>query len=579
MKSRVMACVLFFALMLWAVHGIAAEAELTIDAAADNEIGVITVTGNAPAAWGRRKIVIMVCKPAQNKDIDFDSMDEAAFLQNVYTVREVMCEKDGSFSEQIALAEGAVSGYYRIRAGASGVANNAENDKEVLFVDATTAEKVLAQVNAAQSAETLKTVLEGTAMPENLPNREILSLNLEDEIYSAHSLAFCEYLYAKRGKGYQKISDLQNMFPVCRALTDITFCGESEIKAKIEIYASLLDIDTECSEYRQNSDAIAKLVQGNAKDLIRYGTETAKFFRAMTAVAAINTADRTKVMQIAEKYAESLGITLGAEYKALDSYEVGKALVGKNFSTVQAVRDALSARIEELTAEKKKNDSKGSSGGGSSGGGKGSGLGIDTPTPIAPIGQADSNPQQPAFSDVPQEHWAYESIAALTEKGVLGGMGDGQFLPDETVTREQLAKMLSVAFAITESGEVPFNDVQQSAWYAPYVEKVYAGGFVKGISGTEFGVGRPVNRQDFIVILYRILQNKNVVMKSAEPAFQDASEIADYAKDAVGAMAAIGAVKGTNEGNMEPKRTASRAEAAKLIYEAMQLAEKGMGVE
>ena len=57
MKSRVMACVLFFALMLWAVHGIAAEAELTIDAAADNEIGVITVTGNAPAAWGRRKIV------------------------------------------------------------------------------------------------------------------------------------------------------------------------------------------------------------------------------------------------------------------------------------------------------------------------------------------------------------------------------------------------------------------------------------------------------------------------------------------------------------------------------------------
>ncbi len=578
MKRRVAAYVMLLMLLLSAMPCIAAESELNIKAAADNELGAITVTGSAPASWGRRKISVMVCKPAQDAEIDFVSMDEASFLEHVYTICETECNADGNFSMKIVLADGADSGYYWVRAGASGVANSEANDKRVLFVERKTAEKVLVQVNEAKSADELQKVLEGTASPENLPNCEILSLDLEDEIYAANALTFCEYLFAKRGNGYRKVSDLQNMFTVCRALTDLTICTEDEVKVKLASYASLLGADITCKEYLQNSDAIAKLIKTNIKTLIQYSDDTGKFFRAMTAVTAINVADRSNVMNVVKKYAESLDITLGTEYESLDSYEVGKALVGKNFFNVHSVRDALSARIEELLAEKKKND-KTSSGGGSSGGSKGSGLGIDTPAPITPIEQKDAEALESLFSDVAREHWAYESIAVLTEKGVLSGMGDGTFSPDETITREQLAKIISAAFSVTQKGEMPFEDVRQSAWYAPFVESVYAAGIVKGVSEAEFGVGKSVTRQDFMLMLYRILQSRDVIMNPQEPTFYDTADIADYAREAIGALAEIGAVKGTNERKVEPRRAVSRAEAAKLIYDAVLLTEQRMGVE
>lgn len=50
------------------------------------------------------------------------------------------------------------------------------------------------------------------------------------------------------------------------------------------------------------------------------------------------------------------------------------------------------------------------------------------------------------YSDVPKDHWAYDSIELLSKEGVFGGYKDGKFRPDEPVTRGQIAKVLALFY-------------------------------------------------------------------------------------------------------------------------------------
>ena len=48
--------------------------------------------------------------------------------------------------------------------------------------------------------------------------------------------------------------------------------------------------------------------------------------------------------------------------------------------------------------------------------------------------------------------------------------------------------------------------------------------------------------------------------------FADYDNISDYAKEAVGALAAKGIINGVSDTMFAPKATATRAQAAKLVY-------------
>ncbi|MEX2372392.1 MAG: S-layer homology domain-containing protein, partial [Dehalococcoidia bacterium] len=52
-------------------------------------------------------------------------------------------------------------------------------------------------------------------------------------------------------------------------------------------------------------------------------------------------------------------------------------------------------------------------------------------------------------SDVPADHWAYEEILALHQRGVITGHGDGTFGPDAVVLRSEFAKMMVLALDLS----------------------------------------------------------------------------------------------------------------------------------
>lgn len=111
------------------------------------------------------------------------------------------------------------------------------------------------------------------------------------------------------------------------------------------------------------------------------------------------------------------------------------------------------------------------------------------------------NVTNPYFTDVPTNDWAYPYIAAVAKANIVSGYTDGSFRPKNTIKRQEVAKMISVAFELTGSSTLPFTDVPD--WAKEYVQALYDNGVTKGVSTTSFGSGNFVKRQDLAVFVVR----------------------------------------------------------------------------
>lgn len=169
--------------------------------------------------------------------------------------------------------------------------------------------------------------------------------------------------------------------------------------------------------------------------------------------------------------------------------------------------------------------------------------------------------QAGAFSDVAGNHWAASGIERWSANGVITGYGDDTFRPEQNITRGELAALLSRVFSWTETAENTFTDVQQDAWYAPYVLRAAGAGVLQGGNGAV----RPsaeITRQEAVVMYYRAF---GLAPEAGEQTFPDQEQIADWARTEVETMLARGWVHGTGAGQFAPEAPFTRAQAAVLL--------------
>ena len=190
------------------------------------------------------------------------------------------------------------------------------------------------------------------------------------------------------------------------------------------------------------------------------------------------------------------------------------------------------------------------------------------PLPIA----AEEHPlsEKGVFNDVKKESNAYEAISYLYDKGIINGKGNNLFCPEDSLKREEFAKMVVNAFKLSGASKKSFADAVKAEWYESYVSKVEAAGLMQGISETEFGIGHNISRQDLAVVIKRLLDNMEVKLNDGniEP-FADSETIAPYAKEAVTALCANGIMQVREDNLFLPNEKASRSEAAFVVYNAI----------
>jgi hypothetical protein len=109
------------------------------------------------------------------------------------------------------------------------------------------------------------------------------------------------------------------------------------------------------------------------------------------------------------------------------------------------------------------------------------------------------------FADVPASNGFAKWIEQLAAEGITGGCGGGNYCPNSSITRQQMAVFLLVAEHGTGFNPPPatgmFADVPPSSGFAKWVERLAVEGVTSGCGSGNFCPNDPVSRGQMAVFL------------------------------------------------------------------------------
>lgn len=121
-------------------------------------------------------------------------------------------------------------------------------------------------------------------------------------------------------------------------------------------------------------------------------------------------------------------------------------------------------------------------------------------TLIRHLGEGTKTP----FKDVKDGYWSTQYINSLYAAKLVNGYEDGTFKPEGNVTRAEFAKLVVDAYGLKlTNAATPFTDVKAGNWATPYIQTAYANGLINGVSASKFDPGAPIKRGDLALLLYR----------------------------------------------------------------------------
>jgi len=200
------------------------------------------------------------------------------------------------------------------------------------------------------------------------------------------------------------------------------------------------------------------------------------------------------------------------------------------------------------------------------------GFGTTLPLTTSLIHPAPVVAQTSQFPDVASNYWAAGFINELVSREIIAGFPDGSFKPDAPVTRAQFAAMVQKALSKTNSRDaISFVDVSANYWAYTAINNSYQMGFLSGYPGQVFRPEQNIPREQVLVSLanglnYSAMNSTDTVLSY----YNDAGSISDFARPAIAAATERKMVVNyANLKQLNPKRNATRAEVAALIYQAL----------
>jgi hypothetical protein len=180
-----------------------------------------------------------------------------------------------------------------------------------------------------------------------------------------------------------------------------------------------------------------------------------------------------------------------------------------------------------------------------------------------------------SFSDL-AGHWGQSEVEVLVARHLVLGTGEDSFEPDRVITRAELATLLvrmagAGLLATVPLGAAPrFGDVAPDAWYFEYVETAARLGLVQGADG-QFRPNDPVSRQEMAIMLLRAMGESGLAQGDASLAYDDVDSVADWALGYVARASELGLMQGTGPGIFAPLGAATRAQAAVVLLRALEI--------
>lgn len=186
------------------------------------------------------------------------------------------------------------------------------------------------------------------------------------------------------------------------------------------------------------------------------------------------------------------------------------------------------------------------------------------------------------FSDV-DNHWAKNAINDLGSRLVVSGTGDDhRYEPEREITRAEFATIVVRALGLMRPAEertaAVFSDVSQEAWYVNGVSIAYQNGIISGYGNGQFGPNDRITREQAMSMIARAMKITGLPVVSGEEAettkllgrFGDLAQSASWAQKSIATCVKAGVVAGKSENMLAPKDEITRAEAAVIVQRLLQ---------
>jgi hypothetical protein len=306
---------------------------------------------------------------------------------------------------------------------------------------------------------------------------------------------------------------------------------------------------------------------------VKASSTTVEFDKKFTVTATVkNAKDGAKVAFTTnddEKYAVIFGtpteINSKGETKAtyVANDKPGTVTITATYKDTEGNEKSASVKV----TVKKASTTTGGNDGTTSGGGPS----IIAPGHTGAVTTPNTNTNyKPDFQDLDSVEWARTAINGLAMRGMISGRDQYTFDPNANITRAEYCQILMGAInALNAKGESTFSDVPSTAWYYNAVSVASQLGIVSGYGDGNFGPNDLITRQDMALMTYKTakIMNKSLEPVNAEITFEDSHEISDYAFEAVMTLQKAGIINGMTDTTFEPHSNATRAQSAKVIFD------------
>lgn len=163
------------------------------------------------------------------------------------------------------------------------------------------------------------------------------------------------------------------------------------------------------------------------------------------------------------------------------------------------------------------------------------------------------------FTDVPSDHWASFSITEMADKGIMSGVGNNKFAPDQTLTGAEFVTMVVRQFYEDKIG------TSGGVWYSAFMDVAEKEGILSGTGITAEGT---ISRYDMAQLMYNVLKDQGITTSP----LSDTSKVADWAsvpssyQNAVSACYNMGMLSGIDsKGTFGGNGSMDRAQAAVVM--------------
>lgn len=174
-----------------------------------------------------------------------------------------------------------------------------------------------------------------------------------------------------------------------------------------------------------------------------------------------------------------------------------------------------------------------------------------------------SNP----FTDVRSTDWFYDAVNYVYSEGIMDGTSVYMFSPNNATSRGMLVTILWRLAGQPVVTGTSFSDVSSSSYYYYAVLWASKYGIVDGLGNNMFGPDQAITREQFAVILYRYAQHcgYSTSANSTLVGYADSNKISSYALTAMRWACGAGLFEGDERANLNPQGQTTRAAAAKLL--------------